>query len=134
MSSRRKPNGVRSRSRSRPNFGYAGCGASSAIAAPDPSRSKNAVTRIACDGETSLRPLRINVAFWWKEALKISFRCSSRQPIFVDKDHRSSRWRSEEHTSELQSLTNLVCRLLLEKKKRYGTDAGMLFNKEKTPE
>src|SRR5262249_61881720 len=27
--------------------------------------------------------------------------------------------RSEEHTSELQSLTNLVCRLLLEKKKRH---------------
>src|SRR5215213_11928957 len=28
--------------------------------------------------------------------------------------------RSEEHTSELQSLTNLVCRLLLEKKKNYN--------------
>src|SRR5258706_9771209 len=28
--------------------------------------------------------------------------------------------RSEEHTSELQSLTNLVCRLLLEKKKKDG--------------
>src|SRR5438093_2670623 len=28
------------------------------------------------------------------------------------------RGRSEEHTSELQSLTNLVCRLLLEKKKQ----------------
>src|SRR5438093_7573232 len=28
--------------------------------------------------------------------------------------------RSEEHTSELQSLTNLVCRLLLEKKNKYG--------------
>src|SRR5256885_10630031 len=28
-----------------------------------------------------------------------------------------SRWRSEEHTSELQSPCNLVCRLLLEKKK-----------------
>src|SRR2546430_5406125 len=27
------------------------------------------------------------------------------------------RWRSEEHTSELQSQLNLVCRLLLEKKK-----------------
>src|SRR5437016_8785734 len=27
-------------------------------------------------------------------------------------------YRSEEHTSELQSLTNLVCRLLLEKKKK----------------
>src|ERR1019366_10496253 len=29
---------------------------------------------------------------------------------------RTSPTRSEEHTSELQSLTNLVCRLLLEKK------------------
>src|SRR5438093_5192256 len=29
--------------------------------------------------------------------------------------------RSEEHTSELQSLTNLVCRLLLEKKKKNST-------------
>src|SRR5438046_3901158 len=29
------------------------------------------------------------------------------------------RRRSEEHTSELQSLTNLVCRLLLEKKNRH---------------
>src|SRR5262249_60139484 len=28
------------------------------------------------------------------------------------------RRRSEEHTSELQSLTNIVCRLLLEKKKK----------------
>src|SRR5262249_58962607 len=32
-----------------------------------------------------------------------------------------SRMRSEEHTSELQSLTNLVCRLLLEKKKNQNT-------------
>src|SRR5438477_8891048 len=29
----------------------------------------------------------------------------------------SQPWRSEEHTSELQSHVNLVCRLLLEKKK-----------------
>src|SRR5690606_41923399 len=29
--------------------------------------------------------------------------------------------RSEEHTSELQSRENLVCRLLLEKKKKTGT-------------
>ena len=28
-------------------------------------------------------------------------------------------WRSEEHTSELQSLVNLVCRLLLEKKNNF---------------
>src|SRR5690606_40057966 len=31
------------------------------------------------------------------------------------------RYRSEEHTSELQSRENLVCRLLLEKKKRHQT-------------
>src|SRR5262249_56629489 len=34
------------------------------------------------------------------------------------------RGRSEEHTSELQSLTNLVCRLLLEKKKNQRKHAG----------
>src|SRR5205085_457881 len=33
---------------------------------------------------------------------------------------RPRRTRSEEHTSELQSQSNLVCRLLLEKKKRKG--------------
>src|SRR5438093_8940971 len=32
--------------------------------------------------------------------------------------------RSEEHTSELQSLTNLVCRLLLEKKNDLQTLVG----------
>src|SRR5438093_3123095 len=34
---------------------------------------------------------------------------------------RGPRVRSEEHTSELQSLTNLVCRLLLEKKNTTTT-------------
>src|SRR5258705_10769348 len=33
----------------------------------------------------------------------------------------NARMRSEEHTSELQSLRHLVCRLLLEKKKSYRT-------------
>src|SRR2546430_11372784 len=32
--------------------------------------------------------------------------------------------RSEEHTSELQSQSNLVCRLLLEKKKRKSNHGG----------
>src|SRR5690606_40818529 len=32
-------------------------------------------------------------------------------------------YRSEEHTSELQSRENLVCRLLLEKKKRDSSDS-----------
>src|SRR5258706_9112831 len=40
-----------------------------------------------------------------------SFNNSVAQFAFLEK-------RSEEHTSELQSLTNLVCRLLLEKKKK----------------
>src|SRR5205809_5511447 len=31
---------------------------------------------------------------------------------------RTGNWRSEEHTSELQSRLHLVCRLLLEKKKK----------------
>src|SRR2546430_17469382 len=35
-----------------------------------------------------------------------------------DADAGTDRRRSEEHTSELQSQSNLVCRLLLEKKKR----------------
>src|SRR5262249_60077990 len=46
---------------------------------------------------------------------------ASRQQQFVLRDYSKPRRafpnRSEEHTSELQSLTNLVCRLLLEKKK-----------------
>src|SRR2546430_12986916 len=36
-------------------------------------------------------------------------------------ERRSSPARSEEHTSELQSQSNLVCRLLLEKKKQTQT-------------
>src|SRR5205814_10607497 len=35
-----------------------------------------------------------------------------------------SPWRSEEHTSELQSLRHFVCRLLLEKKNGIGADAA----------
>src|SRR5205823_8815538 len=40
-------------------------------------------------------------------------------------------WRSEEHTSELQSLAYLVCRLLLEKKKKnqnYTNQSSKLNN------
>src|SRR5438477_6023400 len=42
-------------------------------------------------------------------------------------DMAAARWsetRSEEHTSELQSHVNLVCRLLLEKKKRLTSLAN----------
>src|SRR5438270_7357718 len=39
--------------------------------------------------------------------------------------------RSEEHTSELQSQSNLVCRLLLEKKKKKKMNKKTLIIKEK---
>src|SRR5688572_31947342 len=40
--------------------------------------------------------------------------------------------RSEEHTSELQSQSNLVCRLLLEKKKKKNKDKNKKNKKKKT--
>src|SRR5205807_4819350 len=44
-----------------------------------------------------------------------------REPAAVDEARAGKRdHRSEEHTSELQSPCNLVCRLLLEKKNRKG--------------
>src|SRR2546426_12584526 len=57
------------------------------------------------------------------------FRSTNRAPLVVQRlelralggeqlQHRFSHGRSEEHTSELQSPCNLVCRLLLEKKKK----------------
>src|SRR2546430_4143550 len=39
--------------------------------------------------------------------------------------HGSAEHRSEEHTSELQSQSNLVCRLLLEKKKKIKKQTSM---------
>src|SRR5260221_10545379 len=39
---------------------------------------------------------------------------------------RAARSRSEEHTSELQSHSDLVCRLLLEKKKKQGGSGPVL--------
>src|SRR2546430_4372661 len=39
----------------------------------------------------------------------------------IDDLAHAFRGRSEEHTSELQSQSNLVCRLLLEKKKNTGS-------------
>src|SRR5688572_31837439 len=50
-----------------------------------------------------------------------------RQPP-VRRDPRivRSEQRSEEHTSELQSQSNLVCRLLLEKKKKKKTNTRLI--------
>src|SRR5687767_15461377 len=57
------------------------------------------------------------------------FRSGARLRGGADGGHRHRgarhrpRGRSEEHTSELQSLAYLVCRLLLEKKKKIATRA-----------
>src|SRR3989440_3024629 len=48
-------------------------------------------------------------------------RCASAGGVRLGSTRTSSR--SEEHTSELQSRSDLVCRLLLEKKKRHHTRA-----------
>src|SRR5438093_10081547 len=51
-----------------------------------------------------------------------------RKFVEIALNRRDKRWqRSEEHTSELQSLTNLVCRLLLEKKKTKQSDPRPVY-------
>src|SRR5438046_7369235 len=74
--------------------------------------------------------------FWYP----VRFRASSTRCEYApgaSGGGRSRLWRSpkrsEEHTSELQSLTNLVCRLLLEKKKKIKTQKSYIENKMKLP-
>src|SRR5256885_9073823 len=55
-------------------------------------------------------------------------RISSKRAIAFFVRITLSNWRSEEHTSELQSPCNLVCRLLLEKKKiQPDTSQNLIF-------
>src|SRR2546427_5739984 len=54
-------------------------------------------------------------------------------PVGIDGHMADLAGRSEEHTSELQSQSNLVCRLLLEKKKKqiksiYGVHKFTIMN------
>src|SRR2546430_10354278 len=55
-------------------------------------------------------------------------RCRNVNLLSIDYTSRSRlRNRSEEHTSELQSQSNLVCRLLLEKKKHKLPRPNIIF-------
>src|SRR3712207_8813550 len=47
--------------------------------------------------------------------------CDKDALLGVSLTGQAANWRSEEHTSELQSRQYLVCRLLLEKKKKIRT-------------
>src|SRR5438270_10332169 len=49
---------------------------------------------------------------------------AARSGVERDRADGPARGRSEEHTSELQSQSNLVCRLLLEKKKKVNGRTG----------
>src|SRR5207247_5522512 len=53
--------------------------------------------------------------------------CGS-SPATMTPPSRSRRSRSEEHTSELQSRVDLVCRLLLEKKKQMPATGGATWS------
>src|SRR5688500_11706019 len=84
-------------------------------AAPDPTIAKSTVSAgakraRACDCSTSFPPVRFDIV------------CAERRlesRLMFEADHvPAGMVRSEEHTSELQSPCNLVCRLLLEKKKK----------------
>src|SRR2546421_5079471 len=61
---------------------------------------------------TGLRPI---VELWMSEFMLVAF------------DQLINEARSEEHTSELQSRSDLVCRLLLEKKKK--NNRSQVYNK-----
>src|SRR2546427_430368 len=82
--------------------------------------------------EQNQRPLTVSVLLKLNRALGVDI-----QQFSEDEEARlvaglrealaeSPESRSEEHTSELQSQSNLVCRLLLEKKKQKNTEQASM--------
>src|SRR5258705_4687528 len=63
---------------------------------------------------------RASMSFTAPAAAASFFASRARTTTLVLGPRCSSKNRSEEHTSELQSLRHLLCRLLLEKKNRTG--------------
>src|SRR5256885_12381470 len=66
------------------------------------------------NGATSMESSIAATASWEKSRSSNATDCART----MSTSPNSPTWRSEEHTSELQSPCNLVCRLLLEKKKK----------------
>src|SRR5438034_4931728 len=62
----------------------------------------------------------LDLATQWAQALGIEYAVEDITPM-LEAAGCYRRRRSEEHTSELQSHSDLVCRLLLEKKKKNKT-------------
>src|SRR2546430_17210980 len=68
------------------------------------------------DGAGELMPLRLDLVARFRDEASgtihaISFRPETLAHKVSRRDNRVLPWRSEEHTSELQSQSNLVCRL-----------------------
>src|SRR2546430_6045119 len=77
-------------------------------------RTLAAVTK-SHDGETGAFRIRANDPS--------DFECTHLAHVGSTQDRPGSIVRSEEHTSELQSQSNIVCRLLLEKKKKSPSNS-----------
>src|SRR5438445_4430235 len=75
-------------------------------------------TEVASHSVPPFSTTRTGTATAARGARRRSFRCAEGEgrPAWGSRHVRTSRRRSEEHTSELQSRQYLVCRLLLEKK------------------
>src|SRR2546427_5722410 len=91
----------------------------------------------------SVRAMRSLIAFAWSQLLDLTISVYGPESDATDATPyqklavtriccrgptvSASFWRSEEHTSELQSQSNLVCRLLLEKKKNIRQTSGQHY-------
>src|SRR2546426_3325336 len=73
---------------------------------------RSRVVETQLESEEPIRDLAANVRF---RLVRAEGKAAAHE--LTDGEQRNRRARSEEHTSELQSPCNLVCRLLLEKKK-----------------
>src|SRR5688572_30865999 len=79
------------------------------------SAGREAVMSATASDSPSELTIAIACPMWRSKAVD----CEERSSVTCDASPSSiTRMRSEEHTSELQSQSNLVCRLLLEKKKK----------------
>src|SRR2546421_8637534 len=73
-------------------------------------------TTLFRSGHSQIEPDVISFACWWRKGILMRRENSECPKCLIVVAERAA-VRSEEHTSELQSRSDLVCRLLLEKKK-----------------
>src|SRR2546427_8299736 len=78
-------------------------------------RNGSVLSRGGSSHRPGMPPVRLFNLIWATRL--VSFLSLRLAPTWLFENPSSKNARSEEHTSELQSQSNLVCRLLLEKKK-----------------